>query len=87
MPAEQYEPLIALLRDRALQSGTGVSKDNDLLRAAAAIAALRDERDALRADSEALREALHRISLGSQNSMTSKEDCGREARVALGSAK
>lgn len=80
MPAEHYEPLIALLRERALQSGTGASKDNDLLRAGAAIAALW-------ADNEALRDALHRISLGSQNSMTSKEDCGREARVALARAK
>ena len=30
-----------------------------------------------------LRAALHCISLGSQNSMTSKQDLGREARVAL----
>ena len=30
-----------------------------------------------------LREALHRISLGSQNSGTTKEDLGREARAAL----
>lgn len=28
--------------------------------------------------------ALHRISLGSQNSGTTKEDLGREARTALG---
>lgn len=31
-----------------------------------------------------LRQALHRISLGSQNSGTTKEDLGREARAALG---
>jgi len=31
-----------------------------------------------------LRAALHRISLGSQNSGTTKEDLGREARAALG---
>ena len=30
-----------------------------------------------------LEEALHSISLGSQNSMTMKEDLGREARRAL----
>ena len=32
-------------------------------------------------------EALHRISLGSQNSATSKEDLGRSARAALAKAK
>ena len=32
---------------------------------------------------ERLRAALHRISLGSQNSMTSKEALGKEARAAL----
>jgi hypothetical protein len=31
----------------------------------------------------ALKDALHRISLGSQNSGTTKEDLGREARTAL----
>ena len=34
--------------------------------------------------SERLRAALHRISLASQNSGTTKEFLGREARVALG---
>lgn len=38
----------------------------------------------LRAENERLRAALHRISLGSQNSGTTKEDLGREARAALG---
>jgi reverse gyrase len=32
---------------------------------------------------ERLENALHRISLASQNSMSSKEECGRIARVAL----
>jgi len=32
---------------------------------------------------EQLREALHRISLGSQNSGTTKEDLGAEARQSL----
>jgi len=31
----------------------------------------------------AFKNVLHRISLGSQNSMTTKEDLGREARIAL----
>jgi hypothetical protein len=31
-----------------------------------------------------LRKALHRISLGSQNSGTTKEDLGQDARTALG---
>lgn len=30
-----------------------------------------------------LKDALHRISLASQNSMSSKEECGRIAREAL----
>ena len=30
-----------------------------------------------------LEDALHRISLGSQNSMTTKESLGKEARAAL----
>lgn len=38
---------------------------------------------ALRAENEKLRAALHRISLGSQNSSTTKEDLGREARAVL----
>lgn len=38
---------------------------------------------ALRAENERLRAALHRISLGSQNSSTTKEDLGREARAVL----
>jgi len=33
---------------------------------------------------ERLRKALHRISLGSQNSGTTKENLGAEARQALG---
>ena len=37
----------------------------------------------LEIENERLREALHRISLGSQNSMTTKEDLGKEARAAL----
>jgi len=35
------------------------------------------------AEQDALREALHRISLGAQNSAHSKEALGREARAAL----
>jgi hypothetical protein len=37
----------------------------------------------LRAENERLKAALRRISLGSQNSGTTKEDLGREARTAL----
>ena len=36
---------------------------------------------------ERLRAALHRISLGSQDSGTTKEDLGREARAALSQEK
>lgn len=35
---------------------------------------------------ERMREVLHRISLGSRNSMTSKESLGKEARAALDAA-
>ena len=37
----------------------------------------------LEAQRDALLEALHRISLASQNSMSSKDECGRIARAAL----
>lgn len=38
----------------------------------------------LEAENERQRQALHGISLGSQNSMASKESLGRAARAALG---
>lgn len=43
----------------------------------------RDAHDKLLLENDRLRAALHRISLGSQNSMTSKEALGKEARAAL----
>lgn len=36
---------------------------------------------------ESFQAALHRISLASQNSMSSKEECGRIARAALDESK
>ena len=45
--------------------------------------ALMDRAAAAEAENARLREALHCISLGSQNSGTTKEDLGREARAAL----
>jgi hypothetical protein len=42
-----------------------------------------DEITRLTAEMKRLRVALHRISLGSQNSGTTKEYLGREARAAL----
>lgn len=45
-----------------------------------------EEIDTLRSENERLRGALHLVSLGAQNSMTTKEDLGREARAALGEA-
>lgn len=42
-----------------------------------------DQNDRLDAENERLREALHRISLASQNSMSSKDECGRIARETL----
>ena len=42
-----------------------------------------DQNDRLDAENERLREALHRVSLASQNSMSSKDECGRIAREAL----
>jgi hypothetical protein len=36
---------------------------------------------------EVLKDALHRISLSSQNSMSDKEECGRIARSALNTIK
>ena len=41
----------------------------------------------LKAENQLLREALHQISLASQNSMDSKEGCGKIARKALGEEK
>ena len=42
-----------------------------------------DQNDRLDAENERLREALHRVSLASQNSMSSKDECGRIAREVL----
>ena len=42
-----------------------------------------DQNDRLDAENERLREALHRVSLASQNSMSSKDECGRIARETL----
>ena len=42
-----------------------------------------NENTALRAELAALKTVLHSISLGSQNTMTTKEDLGAEARRAL----
>lgn len=42
-----------------------------------------EEVERLRGEVERLREALHRISLASQNSMSSKAECGRIARETL----
>lgn len=56
------------------------SESNTIL---AANIRLFNERDVLREKAEQLRNALHCISLGAQNSMTSKEALGREARAAL----
>lgn len=39
-----------------------------------------------RTDLDVYKEALHRISLASQNSMSTKEECGRIAREALAAA-
>lgn len=47
------------------------------------IAQLIKERDALTAEVAQLREALHNISLCSQNSMSSQRQCGEIARAAL----
>lgn len=41
------------------------------------------ECDELRAEIERLRAGLHRVSLASQNSMASKDECGRIARETL----
>ena len=49
----------------------------ELERFAARVAAEKDR------EIKRLREALHRISLASQNSMSSKDECGRIARAAL----
>lgn len=49
----------------------------ELERFAALVAAEKDK------EIERLRKALHRISLASQNSMSSKDECGRIARAAL----
>lgn len=42
-----------------------------------------EEVERLRAEVEKLRAGLHRVSLASQNSMSSKDECGRIARKAL----
>ena len=46
--------------------------------------ALTARAEAAEARVKVLEEALHHISLGSQNSSTTKEHLGREARQALG---
>lgn len=45
---------------------------------------LNDGEPEMKAENAKLREALHRISLASQNSMANKDECGRIAREALG---
>jgi hypothetical protein len=47
------------------------------------IARQREESEKLRAEIERLRTGLHRISLASQHSMSSREECGRIARETL----
>ena len=49
-------------------------------------AAEADELRRLHAVNAELLEALHHISLASQNSMSSKEECGRIARAAIAKA-
>jgi hypothetical protein len=44
------------------------------------------ENTRLRAENDALRNGLHRISLASQNSMSSLRECGQIARTALDEA-
>ena len=63
---------------------------NEFEVAANEIEELRDEGEALHAilreaqtEMDALRGALHQISLASRNSMSSREECGRIARAAL----
>ena len=47
------------------------------------IAGIEKENAKLKQENAVLRNGLHRISLASQNSMSSKEECGRIARTAL----
>jgi hypothetical protein len=48
---------------------------------------LERELAAITAERDTYKKALHGISLGSQNSMTSKDDLGREARAAITQSK
>ena len=74
------DDIIRLAREAGLSNEIGVFGYPylpELERFAALVAAGKDR------EIERLRKALHRISLASQNSMSSKDECGRIARAAL----
>jgi hypothetical protein len=73
-PANQY--FVDCLKENAK-----LVEENDVLRYQ--YEAMKNETMRCKEQIEQLREALHRISLGSQNSGTTKEDLGAEARRSL----
>ena len=62
---------------------SGDGDDQEVHNIMACISLSASENDMLRAEVERLRTGLHRVSLASQNSMSSKDECGRIAREAL----
>jgi len=67
---DRYQPLRDAIAARSWPVGDSFQRNMQLVAA-------------LLRDYDRLREALHRISLGAQNSAHSKEALGREARAAL----
>jgi hypothetical protein len=63
------------------------SKAQGAMRVVAAYEVMAAQLAALTAERDTYKKALHGISLGSQNSMTSKDDLGREAPAAIDAAK
>ena len=77
----ERDRLRGLVEDWKIEPVGGISNFGVIYLSPERVAALVDP---LKAERDRLRAALHRISLGSQNSGTTKEDLGREARTALG---
>ena len=81
---KQPQPTHSGLTDDELRGlGKDFLMDDKLWRVSGELLDQRAEVERLQARVQGLETALHHISLGSQNSATTKEDLGREARDAL----
>lgn len=79
--ADEIVCLRGLLKEWKEEPVGGITKFGVIYLSPERVAALVDP---LREERNRLRDALHRISLGSQHSGATKEGLGREARAALG---